>query len=197
MKKVLLWGIGILLVAFGGYYIWNEIGYITAKPISDLATEDTSTWKTYTNAEFGYTIKYPQDYILTDAADYNSNDDLKVAYPHAVNIKGPNDKPNESRFYVTVIRQKAAYSHKYYNPESLARRSMAGGLFNTVSFSSVQKVNVGDGRAMFIAENGMAGYELDSKHIVALRGEFAYTVSWEPIDHPFFQTMGSTFKLIK
>lgn len=51
----------------------------TAPSVTTTPTNETSNWKTYTNNEFGYSLKYPQDYKISDQC-YDSKTSKKIDY---------------------------------------------------------------------------------------------------------------------
>lgn len=42
------------------------------------ATEETASWKTYTNSAFGFSIKYPSDYFSSEASSFTPNDGVFI-----------------------------------------------------------------------------------------------------------------------
>ena len=55
-------------------------------PKCDLTTNQTASWKTYTNTQYGFEIKYPSDWKITDKSMTDANTNIK--YP-AINIESP------------------------------------------------------------------------------------------------------------
>lgn len=87
--------IALILGGVGGYYyLKNQEKDIAAVPIitstitpsatsssatTTVPTDKTADWKTYTNNEFGYFLKYPKDYRLSDQC-YDSKTGKKIDY---------------------------------------------------------------------------------------------------------------------
>jgi hypothetical protein len=79
-KKKILIGLGVFLgvlilagVVFGAYkYSQNQIPLEEPTPTplpAEVSTEEgdpTADWQTYTNTEYGYSIKYPKDWYITE-----------------------------------------------------------------------------------------------------------------------------------
>ena len=86
----------IVIVGIGGilYYSWQK-GLIRITPsqeVSPTPTPDPTTdWKTYKNAKYGYTIKYPPDYRIEI-----KNQDLVILYPP--------QHPQSKFGYITIYR---------------------------------------------------------------------------------------------
>jgi hypothetical protein len=51
----------------------NGIESTTPAPTTELKADDTATWQTYTNKRYGYSLKYPPEYILDEK--YRSGDE--------------------------------------------------------------------------------------------------------------------------
>ena len=59
----------LLIVIAGTYFWWQEIKQeaVNSNQITDNAKPDsTSTWKTYSSAEYGFEIKYPQTWAARE-----------------------------------------------------------------------------------------------------------------------------------
>lgn len=63
MKKILSIALTTIIIG-GGIYYFTHSKNLTSRP--ETQTIDTSTWKTYENAEFGFSIKYPPSYVVQE-----------------------------------------------------------------------------------------------------------------------------------
>lgn len=51
----------------------------TLTPTPTPTIDETATWKTYTNTEFGFTVKYPSTYSTVNASNYTANDGVMIS----------------------------------------------------------------------------------------------------------------------
>lgn len=76
MNKKIIWGIMVIAVLVGGFYIFDGLQFRTDEnmPSPNISLQtNTSNWKTYTNTEYGFEISYPGDPIeslVTDVSEY-------------------------------------------------------------------------------------------------------------------------------
>lgn len=69
-KVILLVSIFLALVLFGAIAVMSKTKTQTSKPAaqtvtpSPTPTDETANWKTYTNSQYGYSIKYPSNYRI-------------------------------------------------------------------------------------------------------------------------------------
>ncbi len=64
-KKVLGGIILVAVLAIGGYLVWNTKAKTVAEPVITKADE-TANWKTYTNAKYGFELKYPETWATVN-----------------------------------------------------------------------------------------------------------------------------------
>lgn len=62
MKKIIAWVL-VLIVLAGGVYWINKLSY-KATPLVQDSINSTDSWKAYTNNKYGFSFRYPQNYIL-------------------------------------------------------------------------------------------------------------------------------------
>lgn len=65
MKKILLIAIVVLIIITGGIYFATHKRSENMQPAIQNQT-DISAWKTYQNTEFGFSIKYPPQYVVKE-----------------------------------------------------------------------------------------------------------------------------------
>ena len=56
-----IWIIVIIILLAGGFFAWQYFG-VPGKEAGD----ETANWKTYTNNQYGFKIKYPKDWDVKD-----------------------------------------------------------------------------------------------------------------------------------
>ncbi len=93
--KVLLLIFGVILIAFLGYCVWTvnktpEVAdsgsNVVAKKTS--TTVSTTDWKTYTNASYGWSVKYPPTWTAAQSAALSADDsaldkDMNIIFSEA------------------------------------------------------------------------------------------------------------------
>ena len=83
-----------ILVTLGGYLIYqNQFKATPAQPTPQPTADqvETANWKTYTNNELGFSIKYPVDAKFTQGG-YYSVDGIFVPQPNAISLTTTVDK---------------------------------------------------------------------------------------------------------
>ena len=70
--SLILIGAIVVLIALGGYFVWSKKSEpITQKQTPEVtqtetsittSKDETANWKTYTNSDYGFELKYPQDW---------------------------------------------------------------------------------------------------------------------------------------
>lgn len=85
-NKTWLWILVSILMLIAGTAIGMLLGnklsqkpvtYVTPTPLSSPSSDPTTNWKTYTNSKLGFSLKYPQEWII-DSSDENKNNDLSI-----------------------------------------------------------------------------------------------------------------------
>jgi hypothetical protein len=57
----------VVLVVIGGYFVWHKKSQEpNFSQVSNTTTSIPIDWKTYTDSQYGFEIKYPSNYILVD-----------------------------------------------------------------------------------------------------------------------------------
>ncbi|MEK9174883.1 MAG: PsbP-related protein [Patescibacteria group bacterium] len=109
----------ILTVLIAGvYYLWAKTSYLDPiKPrVFELCCapdlDETADWKVYRNDEWGFSIKYPKDFII-DILDTKKSEEFTFA--SLVQILNPKDKGEfVPAFQVGVGRQPYRFNGKVY-----------------------------------------------------------------------------------
>src|SRR3989344_2481115 len=67
--------VGVLvLVIFGGYLLLKNSTPADKEIPASQTTDETASWKTYTNSEYGFEFKYPSDYLRKESSIYFSEE---------------------------------------------------------------------------------------------------------------------------
>ena len=88
--------VGIVILALGAYFVWQKnLSGTTAPPVaSQPVPDETANWKTYTNTQYGFEVKYPPDWKIAETKSSSE-----------VHIKSPsNNQPDISIFVPDGIR---------------------------------------------------------------------------------------------
>lgn len=59
----------VVAVAGAGWWYWNKNYAIGPTPTPTAIPDETANWKTYTNTQYGFEFKYPNDWILKDGKE--------------------------------------------------------------------------------------------------------------------------------
>lgn len=76
--------LALILGAIGGYYYSkNKEGKTTTSTVTPTSTstttsDETASWKTYTNSKYGYSIKYPTNWAYREFPDTESGAGLRL-----------------------------------------------------------------------------------------------------------------------
>lgn len=85
----------------------------TSPVVDETATADvTANWKTYTNDQFGFSIKYPSDYTGNIASGYSENDGVTIdspstggyEQPHLVNVEAQKSSQNFDDYIASAAK---------------------------------------------------------------------------------------------
>ncbi len=152
----------------------------------------TSDWKTYTNNELGYSIKYPANYKITDNNVLASN---KFVSAISLQISDPVNKAIEFNplLSVDIIKQPYIVKDKIFINAKEYANSRYEGLQN---LSIVEKVK---GDPSIVEVSGMTQSEVSSellqfKMLVGINNGLIYEVSYYPVDYKYFYEIADTFK---
>ena len=81
MRKELIVG-GIVVIVIAGYFLFPTIKDVVTNIPTPTPEDsiDTSDWKTYTNEEYGFSFRYPEDWFIRDIVDDSRGFELGVSY---------------------------------------------------------------------------------------------------------------------
>lgn len=152
----------------------------------------TSDWKTYTNSELGYSIKYPANYKITDNNVLASN---KFVSAVSLQVSDPVNKAIEFNPVLTVdiIKQPYIVNGKIF----VSAKEYANSRYkNLQNLSIVEKVK---GDPSIVEVSGMIQSEVSSellqlKMLVGINNSLIYEVSYYPVDYKYFYEIADTFK---
>lgn len=193
MNKKIIWGVIIAVIALGGLLLYKYTGIFG--PIIQLYSKnssETSDWKTYTNNELGYSIKYPANYKITDNNVLISN---KFVSAISLQISDPVNKAIEFNPFLTVdiIKQPYIVNGKIF----ISAKEYANSRYkNLQNLSIVEKVK---GDPSIVEVSGMTQSEMSSellqlKMLVGINNGLIYEVSYYPVDYKHFYEIADTFK---
>ncbi|MEQ1561156.1 MAG: hypothetical protein ABL899_00370 [Nitrospira sp.] len=188
LKDILAVTLVFVLVALGVYFSWKEYK-VSHTPFYFTNLEDTSTWKTYTNEEFGYSIKYPTEYAISA----NGEDGVAVYDPKGGFAMGDargyawvSAYPNPARIFSNVYRTAKGYARDQIGSQEVTNLKFINIDVGVTDAVEVSYVYNGDG----------IGGEKYSREIYALRDGVLFIVGAVPKDYGHFRTIVSTFRLI-
>lgn len=193
MNKKIIWGVVIAVIALGGLLLYKYTGIFG--PIIQLYSKnssETSDWKTYTNNELGYSIKYPANYKITDNNVLASN---KFVSAISLQISDPVNKAIEFNplLIVDIIKQPYIVKDKIF----INAKEYANYRYESLqNLSIVEKVK---GDPSIVEVSGMTQSEVSSellqfKMLVGINNGLIYEVSYYPVDYKYFYEIADTFK---
>ncbi len=119
-------GLAILLaIIFGGIYIFKKQNAEKQTPPQQAVQDETADWKTYSNIESGFSIKYPADWI----AGRSSRDARHFYFRHAregVPLDSPWADPELCDVCVTVYSDKSEADFQLQNSKPISLSGISG-----------------------------------------------------------------------
>jgi hypothetical protein len=96
LRNILITIVALIVLA-GGFRIWDSTQTINRNQPD--ATQDTSTWKTYTNSQYGFEFKYPSNWYLDPRTGYP----LEFSnYPNASDLERINTPQDLEVIFVCI-----------------------------------------------------------------------------------------------
>ena len=97
---IILIGAAVLALAGGGYWYYRyspRINYQNSSPEQPTATNETANWKTYQNEKYGFEIKYPNDWKISEII---GKDTIDIGF-------------SEDFYYINVTKISVPFSQWY------------------------------------------------------------------------------------
>ncbi len=110
------------------------IGYWVYKPYY------SSNWKTYTNNEYGFQIKYPQTFSITKDVNYA---------PRIILENAAKDKNSEFSLYFDTLKRNNLTLEEFIHSDTAYEQDKTSGVYDIESVSMVNGVTVYKFRKMF------------------------------------------------
>lgn len=194
------WSIVILVAGVAGFavwFYWNQIDTIcdninitavkktsTDKTKTATTTADTSAtadWKTYTSTDYGFTIKYPKDWVVSEiTASTTSNPGIALASPTTVSNRSQWEAP-QNDINITYAATVATDVMNVLN--KLGATTLDEYITKNNELTKIGSVSLGGTEGKDAIANGMAAYY----SIYVVKNDHLYNV--------FFNTVPSKDKL--
>lgn len=180
------------ITGFASWYQWNQIDTITssmsisvvkksattAKTATDVANTD---WKTYTNDTYGFSFKYPKDWVVSEIpASATSNPGVALASPATVSNRSQWEAP-QNDINITYAATVATDVVNVLN--KLGATTIDDYVTKNNELTKIGTVNLGEVKGIDTIANGMAAYY----NIYVVKNNHLYNV--------FFNTVPSKDKL--
>ncbi|OGM97971.1 MAG: hypothetical protein A2735_02275 [Candidatus Yanofskybacteria bacterium RIFCSPHIGHO2_01_FULL_41_21] len=192
LPKLVTWVVLILALGFVGYAgIWywqdQQVGEdypVLFTPRPSATPDPTADWKTYTNTQYGFEFKYPNDFVITESSTADTNPNTRI---YIVNIKKQleGDEYQKISFSYSPQINLELSSEPSYKPEG-PPAYIGGATWDTDRFN--------DG-------SPGQGALYDSLLIDTEYGGKFYSITLYPNDgpeiNPAFEEILATFKFIK
>lgn len=164
--------------------------------------DETANWKTYTNKAYGYFLRYPEEYKITEAG-------IIVGVENASEINITNPKNNFFTMNIFVTEKKGTV-FKHLPLESIVNENFNAGIKNTNSFykivENVEEDRLGTERAFSyqVQSNGYSGKwsgvswdQVANLKVIESEWRGGYFRIYYNIDDPNLEKVISTFKFLK
>lgn len=123
MKKIFSIIIVLIIIVLAGGLLYFTLHKNSVK-IIDQNLVDISTWKTYKSAEFGFSIKYPPQYVINE--DVVSTSTIPWTYRRLVTILRTEDKIPSMHFNFNIVSAQVSLQRQ---PVELAQ----GQVYHTIA----------------------------------------------------------------
>jgi len=83
MSAIIKWIIGLIILAgvgYGAYFVGKSQNPNIETPVTVTPSTPTANWKTYENKEYGFSFKYPKDYIVVSYPGTFSENELQLVW---------------------------------------------------------------------------------------------------------------------
>lgn len=166
--------IGILLVSLigaGGYYFYQNKYFPKTsipQPSPQPQKDETSDWKTYTNTKYGYSIKYPEEYMPygldKESKQITSSDAKSVMFSRELPPSTYND-PLPAALWIKVL-DKGGYEAQRQKLDEAAGKAPCAGC------PVKNKSKIGDYEATLY--DGYGGYTIDKVWLLNYQDRYLY-----------------------
>ncbi len=178
MNKKIIWGIvAVVIVAAGVFafnYIQHQLDCCGGEDTEASPAASTSTWKTYTNDNYGYQISYPSDWIM-DANLFSLSDE----YTDTV-------FPADGVFCLPELQDKNMKNGISGEPGSCAIGRTNGGSINPKAPISLFQCPIGNSSEPVCSDGIKFGVDSSNKFSYTLRlGNSKYQQIYEQIAKTF------------
>jgi len=151
----------------------------TASPTSTKEGDGYTGWKTYSNKDIGYTLKYPSDWMLKEINTYNETIQKDVKYVTVTT-------PNEKYFLHFGLKKKTDGSYEISD-----RTGMGAGEIKKTG-SKITILDTGVDIESFVYQNKIKEFFYPQKATTTTDGKWQFTATFSYTDKVNYDTLDMT-----
>ena len=185
-KGILIIILAVIIGIFGYSYLSGK--YEPTGPLKKVSDE-TAGWKTYTNKEWGFSLKYPENYKYSEGNIKKSDRFIESNLLQIVSQAGEKDY-GILPFQINIVKQPFEASGKIY-PDDIDEFYRA-----YANNSPSSRVYIGDIPAVEVLYKDVEITQNETKNWFVMKNGFVFRLS-APTEDSNFQMILSTFKFIK